>query len=177
MGDHLPTPEERRRQVASLISRCPEAERGLLRARLYAETPADRWDTVAGDCVKVRCAVCWKVRTRKHVHGEVNERPVATCQHRRCQRLWRDARAHESSKHEAAKAALLAGLQEPAPPTVRQVGSRASLMPLGALAVGATAAGLVLPRLSERQLQDAASAAFCTVVIAAFFAPFVRSHP
>ncbi|WP_426751681.1 hypothetical protein [Myxococcus sp. Y35] len=47
---------------------------------------------------------------------------------------------------------------------------------LCAIAMGATVAGAVLPRLSEQQLQAAASAAFCTVVIAAFFAPFVRSH-
>ncbi len=111
MGDGLPTPEERRRQVSALVSRCPDAERGLLRWRLYEATPGDRWDTVAGDAVKVRCAVCWRLRSRKHVHGEVNERPVATCQHPRCRRLWREARAHEAAKHEAAKAAFLAAFQ------------------------------------------------------------------
>ncbi|NOK06214.1 MULTISPECIES: hypothetical protein [Myxococcus] len=43
---------------------------------------------------------------------------------------------------------------------------RASAIALGALAVGATAAGLVLPRLSEQQLQDVACAAFGAVVLA-----------
>ncbi|UAW08019.1 hypothetical protein [Myxococcus phage Mx4 ts27htf-1hrm-1] len=54
---------------------------------------------------------------------------------------------------------------------------RASSIALGALAVGATAAGLVLPRLSEQQLHAAFCAAGCTVLFAALAAPLLRSRP
>lgn len=49
-----------------------------------------------------------------------------------------------------------------------------------ALSMGATAAGLVLPRLSEQQLQAATLAAFWTLVvfvIADSVVTFVRSRP
>ncbi|QQR47711.1 hypothetical protein JKA73_17395 [Myxococcus xanthus] len=50
---------------------------------------------------------------------------------------------------------------------------RASFITLGCLAVGATAAGLVLPRLAEQQLQSAAKAAGCSIAFTAIAARFI----
>ncbi|WAM23859.1 hypothetical protein [Myxococcus sp. NMCA1] len=50
---------------------------------------------------------------------------------------------------------------------------RASFIALGCLAVGATAAGLVLPRLAEQQLQSAATAAGCSIAFTAIAARFI----
>ncbi|WP_148712984.1 hypothetical protein [Corallococcus sp. AB030] len=107
MGSPLPTPEERREQVHVLVRTCPKRERGLLRLRLYRETPTSPEDAgYAG--LKARCSVCWTLRPRHLQLGEVKERPVATCRHPACERLWRTAKKREQPFHERAKAALLA---------------------------------------------------------------------
>lgn len=107
MGSHLPTPEERREQVRALVRTCPQRERGLLRLRLYRETPVSPEDAGYGG-LKARCAVCWTLRPRRQQLNEVKERPVATCRHPDCERWWRVARNLERPFHERAKAALLA---------------------------------------------------------------------
>ncbi|GHG79562.1 hypothetical protein [Comamonas sp. JC664] len=55
--------------------------------------------------------------------------------------------------------------------------TRASAIALGMLAVGATAAGLVLPRMSEQQLQSAAKAAGCSLATTAIAARFIGGRP
>jgi hypothetical protein len=107
MGSPLPTPKERREQSRVLVSMCPKHERGLLRLRLYRETPTSSEDAGYGG-LKARCAVCWTLRPRRQQLNEVQERPVATCRHPACDRLWRTARKREQPFHERAKAALLA---------------------------------------------------------------------
>ncbi|WP_223644295.1 hypothetical protein [Corallococcus sp. EGB] len=107
MGSPLPTPEERREQVRELMRTCPERESGLLRLRLYRETPPSPEDAGYGG-LKARCAVCWALRPRHLQLGEVKERPVATCRHPACERLWRTAKKRERPFHARAKAALLA---------------------------------------------------------------------
>ncbi|RKH02973.1 hypothetical protein [Corallococcus carmarthensis] len=107
MGSALPTPEERREQVRALVRTCPDGERGLLRLRLYQETPMSPEDAGYGG-LKARCAVCWTLRPRRQQLNELQERPVATCEDRTCWYLWRRALKRERSLHERAKAALLA---------------------------------------------------------------------
>ncbi|NRD61475.1 hypothetical protein HRD49_06890 [Corallococcus exiguus] len=107
MGSPLPTPEERREQVRVLVRTCQRRERGLLRLRLYRETPTSPEDAGYSG-LKARCAVCWTLRPRHLQLGEVKERPVATCRHPACERLWRTAKNREQPFHERSKAALLA---------------------------------------------------------------------
>jgi hypothetical protein len=106
----FPTPEERRQQVTLLLETCPPRERPLLRARLYQQTPDDILEDVCGRPYKVRCALCWVPRGRHLVLGEVADKPINTCRHRRCEGLWRRARLRESTVQERAKAGLLAAL-------------------------------------------------------------------
>ena len=106
----LPTPEARRAEVKRLVDTCPPNQRGLLRVRLYAETPDDLVENVCGRRYKVRCVVCWKPRSRHLVLKEVKEHPVVTCRHPDCEQVWKRVRAKETAVHEAAKAGLLASL-------------------------------------------------------------------
>ncbi|RKH14330.1 hypothetical protein D7V97_03350 [Corallococcus sp. CA053C] len=106
MGSRLPTPEARREQVCDLVRECPEHERGLLRLRLYEETPASPEDAGYGG-LKARCAVCWTLRPRRQQLNELQDRPVATCKDAHCWRLWRRALKREATLHERAKAALV----------------------------------------------------------------------
>lgn len=50
-------------------------------------------------------------------------------------------------------------------------------IPFGLLAVASTAAGLVLSRLSEQQLQSAAKAAGCSITTIAIAARFIGGRP
>ncbi|MCY1047582.1 hypothetical protein OV208_40155 [Corallococcus sp. bb12-1] len=106
MGSRLPTPEQRREHVRALLRDCPPHERGLLRTRLFRETPPGPGD-VPEASLKARCAVCWAPRTRREVLNELQDRPVATCKDKLCWRLWRKALKREWSLHERAKAALV----------------------------------------------------------------------
>ncbi|GEL74651.1 hypothetical protein [Myxococcus virescens] len=54
---------------------------------------------------------------------------------------------------------------------------RATTFALGFLAVGSTAAGLVLPWLSEQQIQTAFCAAGCAVVLTVIAAHCIGSRP
>ncbi|MFB1482237.1 hypothetical protein [Corallococcus sp. RDP092CA] len=107
MGSPLPTPEERLAQARALVRTCPKRERGLLRLRLYQETPTSPEDAGYGG-LKARCAVCWTLRPRHMQLGEVKERPAATCADPRCQQVWLRLLYREHSLHQRAKAALLA---------------------------------------------------------------------
>ncbi|WP_223643919.1 hypothetical protein [Corallococcus sp. EGB] len=107
MGSPLPTPDERREQVRALVRTCPKREAGLLRLRLYRETPVSPEDAGYGG-LKARCAVCWTMRSRREQLNELQDRPVATCRHPACERLWKTAKKREQPFHERAKAALLA---------------------------------------------------------------------
>ncbi|PTL79078.1 hypothetical protein [Vitiosangium sp. GDMCC 1.1324] len=98
----LPLPEARRRQVALLLRTTPVDELPLLRARLYAATPAVGLAELRGREPKSRCAVCWVLRPVRLQWKEYGDAHRYTCDEQTCQKIWqRLARWEEAARAEA----------------------------------------------------------------------------
>lgn len=108
----FPTPEVRRQQVAQLINETPVAGRVLLRARLYAETPAEGPAEAQGLEPKCRCSVCWVVRPTRLKWKEHRESQRYTCESDDCRKLWRKLSRTERAARAKAKARLIQAVQE-----------------------------------------------------------------
>lgn len=107
----LPTPEQLRKAVDELIDRTSAAERPLLRARLYRETPAEGLAEEQGQAPKCRCAVCWTVRSPRLTWHDQNGVHRYTCASEECRLLWRKLGRSEERVHARAQGRLVEAVQ------------------------------------------------------------------
>lgn len=107
----LPTPDERRKVVDALISDAPSAERVLLRARLYAETPPEGLIEERNLEPKSRCAVCWVLRPARSKWHDQNGQHHYYCENKKCRRLWRRIGRSEERMHAQAQERLVEAVQ------------------------------------------------------------------
>ncbi|WNG49215.1 hypothetical protein F0U60_37680 [Archangium minus] len=108
----LPTPEQRRAAVVERIDCTPVAERVLLRARLYEETPAMGLLEEMRRGPKCRCAVCWVVRPARLQWKDHDGTHRYTCESDDCRQLWRKLSRAEEAAHAKAQARLVLAVQE-----------------------------------------------------------------
>ncbi|QRK08092.1 hypothetical protein JQX13_50475 [Archangium violaceum] len=111
----LPTPEQRRAAVAERIDRTPVAERVILRARLYEETPAVGLLEEMGREPKCRCAVCWVVRPARLQWKDQDGTHRYTCESDDCRQLWRRLSYAEDKAHARAQERLVQAVRDGVP--------------------------------------------------------------